>query len=368
MTTKKPARPSVARSKGAQVKKSAPQAGTCRVAAIQMASGPNVASNLAEAEQLIELAVEAGARLVVLPEFFCIMALKDADVVKAREAEGHGPIQTFLSRMAKKHKIWLVGGSLPLEASVANKVRNSCLVYDDRGKRIARYDKIHLFGLDLGNERYQEARLIEPGDKVVIINSPFGRIGLSICYDLRFPELYRAMPDVDIIVVPSAFTATTGRAHLATQIRPRASEHRAPGIPPAPGGNILGARTFRNPDPRARDREPRLRDRPGAGRLSFVGPRNPRRQHDRRPLGRGARPPDARVRRRHRQHQPRLPGQPQKEPARAAAPLHPVPADRSRSGRTPCGRQARTHQIILNPAGSGHRHEPHRRLCSHPDS
>jgi len=201
-----------------------------------------VASNLAEAEQLIELAVEAGARLVVLPEFFCIMALKDADVVKAREAEGHGPIQTFLSRMAKKHKIWLVGGSLPLEASVANKVRNSCLVYDDRGKRVARYDKIHLFGLDLGNERYQEAKLIEAGDKVVVINSPFGRIGLSICYDLRFPELYRAMPDVDLIVVPSAFTATTGRAHFETLIRARAIENLAYVIAPAQGGYHLSGR------------------------------------------------------------------------------------------------------------------------------
>ncbi|MDP2057232.1 MAG: nitrilase-related carbon-nitrogen hydrolase, partial [Thiobacillus sp.] len=204
MTTRKTSRSTVARPKGAQVKKSAPQAGTVRVAAIQMASGPNVPANLAEAEQLIELAVGAGARLVVLPEFFCIMGLKDADVVKAREAEGHGPIQTFLARMAKKHHIWLVGGSVPLEASAANKVRNSCLVCDERGKQVARYDKIHLFGLDLGNERYQEAKLIEPGDKAVVVNSPFGRIGLSVCYDLRFPELYRAMSDVDIIVVPSA--------------------------------------------------------------------------------------------------------------------------------------------------------------------
>jgi nitrilase len=242
MTTKKPARTSVARSKGAQVKKTAPQAGTARVAAIQMASGPNVPANLSEAEQLIELAVEAGARLVVLPEFFCLMALKDADVVKAREAEGHGPIQTFLSRVAKKHRIWLIGGSVPLEASVASKVRNSCLVYDDRGKRVARYDKIHLFGLDLGNERYQEAKLIEPGDKVVVINSPFGRIGLSVCYDLRFPELYRAMPDVDIIVVPSAFTATTGRAHFETLIRARAIENLAYVIAPAQGGYHLSGR------------------------------------------------------------------------------------------------------------------------------
>jgi len=247
MTTKKitkpiPAKSSVARSKGAQVKKPVVQVDAVRVAAIQMASGPNVSANLAEAEQLIELAVDAGARMVALPEFFCIMGLKDSEVVRAREAEGHGPIQNFLSRMAKKHRIWLIGGSVPLEAEAANRVRNSCLVYDDRGKQIARYDKIHLFGLDLGNEHYQEAKLIEPGDKVVIINSPFGRIGLSICYDLRFPELYRAMPDVDIIVVPSAFTATTGRAHFETLVRARAIENLAYVIAPAQGGYHLSGR------------------------------------------------------------------------------------------------------------------------------
>ncbi len=242
MTTKKPVKATIARSKGVMVNKSALQAGTVRVAAIQMASGPNVPANLAEAERLIELAVAGGARLIVLPEFFCIMGLKDADVVKAREPEGQGPIQAFLARMAKKHQVWVVGGSVPLEASVANKVRNSCLVYDERGKQVARYDKIHLFGLDLGNERYHEARLIEPGDKVVIINSPFGRIGLSICYDLRFPELYRAMPEVDIIVVPSAFTATTGRAHFETLIRARAIENLAYVIAPAQGGYHLSGR------------------------------------------------------------------------------------------------------------------------------
>src|SRR5512135_46026 len=242
MTTKKPAKTTVARSKGAQVKKPAPQAGTVRVAAIQMASGPNVSANLAEAERLIELAVEGGARMVVLPEFFCIMGMKDADVVKARETESGGPIQTFLSRTAKRHKIWLIGGSVPLQASVANKVRNSCLVYDERGKQVARYDKIHLFGLDLGTERYQEAKLIEPGDRVVVLNSPFGRIGLSICYDLRFPELYRAMPDVDLIVVPSAFTATTGRAHFETLVRARAIENLAYVVAAAQGGYHLSGR------------------------------------------------------------------------------------------------------------------------------
>ena len=242
MTTRKLTPLSSTLSRRAPIKKPAVQAGTTRVAAIQMASGPNVPANLDEAEQLIELAVEGGAKLVALPEFFAIMGMKDADVVKVREPEGNGPIQNFLSRMAKKHKVWLIGGSVPLEASVASKVRNACLVYDERGKQVARYDKIHLFGLDLGNERYQEAKLIEPGDTIVVINSPFGRIGLSICYDLRFPELYRAMPGVDIIVVPSAFTATTGRAHFETLIRARAIENLAYVIAPAQGGYHLSGR------------------------------------------------------------------------------------------------------------------------------
>jgi nitrilase len=240
--TKKTGKTSVARSKGAQVKKSAAQVGSVRVAAIQMASGPNVTANLAEAEQLIDLAVDAGAKLVVLPEFFPIMGIKDTDKIAVREQEGSGPIQRFLTRMAKKHAIWLVGGSIPLEASVPDKVRNSCLVYDERGKQVARYDKIHLFGLDLGNEHYQESETIEAGDTVVVVNSPFGRIGLSICYDLRFPELYRAMPGVDIIVVPSAFTATTGRAHFETLVRARAIENLAYVIAPAQGGYHLSGR------------------------------------------------------------------------------------------------------------------------------
>jgi predicted amidohydrolase len=241
-TTKKTSKTSVARSKGAQVKKSAVQVGAVRVAAIQMASGSNVAANLAEAQQLIELAVGAGAKLIALPEFFPIMGKKDGDVFAAREQEGSGPIQRFLSRMAKKHQIWLIGGSIPLEANSPTKVRSACLVYDERGKQVARYDKIHLFGMDLGNEHYQESKMIEPGNTVVVVNSPFGRIGLSICYDLRFPELFRAMPGVDIIVVPSAFTATTGRAHFETLIRARAIENLAYVIAPAQGGYHLSGR------------------------------------------------------------------------------------------------------------------------------
>lgn len=207
-----------------------------RIAGIQMASGPNVSSNLSEAERLIEIAVNQGAKLVALPEYFAIMGMKDTDKVAARETEGNGPIQRFLAKTAKKHQIWIIAGSVPLECGSKNKVRNSCLVYDDKGKQVARYDKIHLFGLDLGNEHYREEDTIEPGGEVVTLDTPFGKIGLSICYDLRFPELYRAMGPVDIIVVPAAFTETTGKAHWETLVRARAIENLAYVLAPAQGG------------------------------------------------------------------------------------------------------------------------------------
>ncbi|HXF65522.1 MAG TPA: carbon-nitrogen hydrolase family protein [Burkholderiales bacterium] len=203
---------------------------------MQMASGPRVEDNLEEAARLIEMAVEQGARLVALPEHFAIMGMSEHDKVKAREKQGRGPIQEFLSAAAKRHRIWLVGGSVPLEATVPDKVRNSCLVYDDSGRLAARYDKIHLFDFEMGRERYAESRTIEPGRKVVTVDSPCGRLGLSICYDLRFPELYRAMKEVDIILVPSAFTETTGRAHWETLIRARAIENLAYVLAPAQGG------------------------------------------------------------------------------------------------------------------------------------
>lgn len=226
------------KSRGKQAKtaknKTAPS--MTRIAAIQMASGPHVASNLSEAERLIEIAVNQGAKLVALPEYFAIMGLKDNDKVAAREKEGSGPIQRFLSKAAKKNQIWIIAGSVPLESGSKDKVRNSCLVYDDKGKQVARYDKIHLFGLDLGNEHYHEEATIEPGDEVVTLETPFGKIGLSICYDLRFPELYRAMGEVDIIVVPSAFTETTGKAHWEPLIRARAIENQAYVLAPAQGG------------------------------------------------------------------------------------------------------------------------------------
>lgn len=240
--TRKPCS-SFAKAKSRPVPKSDQDAGgVVRVAAIQMASGPNVPANLAEAARLIELAVAAGAKLVVLPENFALMGLKESDKVAQREAPGKGPIQKFLASQAKKHGIWLVGGSVPMECENARKVYQSCLVYDDKGKQVARYDKIHLFGLDLGNEHYREDTTIKAGDTVVVVDSPFGRIGLSICYDLRFPELYRAMGEVDIILVPAAFTATTGKAHFETLVRARAIENLAYVIAPGQGGYHLSGR------------------------------------------------------------------------------------------------------------------------------
>lgn len=217
-------------------------AGATRIAAVQMASGPRVESNLKEAAWLIEMAVEQGAKLVALPEYFGIMGMKDTDKVAVREVFGKGPIQEFLAGTARKHGIWIVGGSVPLVASSPKKVLNTSMVFDDQGKCVARYDKIHLFGFEMGEERYSEETTIEHGKKVVVIDTPFGRIGLSVCYDLRFPELYRAMGEVDLILVPSAFTETTGKAHWETLIRARAIENLAYVLAPAQGGYHLNGR------------------------------------------------------------------------------------------------------------------------------
>jgi deaminated glutathione amidase len=198
-----------------------------RIAALQMTSGPHVSANLAEAEALIAIAAGAGAKLAVLPEYFAMLGLRDTDKIAISEREGDGPIQDFLARMARRHGIWLVGGSVPMACEVPGKVFNSSLVFNADGQLVARYDKIHLFGFQSGNERYQEANTIVAGRDVVVVDSPIGRIGLSICYDLRFPELYRQMQAVDLILVPAAFTATTGRAHWEPLLRARAIENLA---------------------------------------------------------------------------------------------------------------------------------------------
>jgi len=213
-----------------------------RVGLVQMVSTPSVAENLDAAGKLVARAAGKGAKLVALPEYFCILGMHDADKVAAREKDGAGPIQEFLSATAKKHGVWLVGGSVPLECQDPGKVRNSCLVYDPGGRRVARYDKIHLFGLALDGERFDEAKTIEAGTAPCAIDSPFGRIALSVCYDVRFPELYRALAPMDLILVPSAFTATTGEAHWETLLRARAIENLAWVLAPAQGGRHANGR------------------------------------------------------------------------------------------------------------------------------
>lgn len=207
-----------------------------RVAAVQMVSAPDVAASLEQARALIDEAAALGAALVVLPEHFALMGRAETDKVDAGERDGAGPIQDFLAESARRAGLWLVGGSIPLRSPVPGKVYNSCLVYAADGERVGRYDKIHLFGLDLGGERFTESRTIVPGTAVTALATPFGRIGLSICYDVRFPELYRAMGPVDLILVPSAFTVTTGRAHWEPLLRARAIENLAYVVAPAQGG------------------------------------------------------------------------------------------------------------------------------------
>jgi len=217
-----------------------------RVAAIQMASGPNVNANLLEAGRLIAQAVDEGAKLIVLPENFAIMGKSDRDKVAVREAEGEGPIQEFLSLQAKKHGVWIVGGTLPMEAKTENKVLAACLVYNDQGERVARYDKIHLFDVSLkdGAEKYTESETIEHGEELVVVDTPFGKMGLAICYDLRFPELFRKMLDqgVELFVLPAAFTAITGKAHWEVLVRARAIENLCYVIAAAQGGYHVNGR------------------------------------------------------------------------------------------------------------------------------
>lgn len=210
------------------------------VAALQMVSGTSVSSNLAVAGQLLERAAAQGAELAVLPEYFCVMGRKDTDKLEVQEAAGSGPIQDFLARSARELGLWVVGGTVPLRASDSHHVRNSSLVYAPSGQCVARYDKIHLFRFDNGLERYDESRVIECGAEPVTFELPSVdghsyRVGLSICYDLRFPELYRAMK-ADVLLVPSAFTRTTGQAHWEALLRARAIENLAYVVAAAQGG------------------------------------------------------------------------------------------------------------------------------------
>ncbi|TJZ75672.1 carbon-nitrogen hydrolase family protein [Chitiniphilus eburneus] len=213
-------------------------------AAIQMVSTPDVVGNLKTAERLIAQAAASGAQLLVLPEYFAIMGQRDSDKLAVKEAFGGGPIQDFLAAQAARHQVWLVGGTIPLVGDDAIRVRNACLAYDPHGRCVARYDKIHLFGFDNGEERYAEADTIEPGGEVTVFDTPFGRVGLAVCYDLRFPELFRREA-VDVWVLPAAFTATTGRAHWEVLLRARAIENQCFVVAAAQGGlHVTGRETF----------------------------------------------------------------------------------------------------------------------------
>ncbi len=200
-------------------------------AAVQMTSGPDVAQNLVAAGSLVEAAAGAGAAVVLLPENFNFIGRRDADKRAVAEAYGAGPTQDFLAAAARRHGIWIIGGTQPLKSEAADgRVTNTALVYDPSGRCVARYDKIHLFDVDVPGkpgETYRESANVAPGRDVVLVDTPAGRVGLSVCYDMRFPELYRRLSaaGAEILVMPAAFTVPTGRAHWETLLRARAVEN-----------------------------------------------------------------------------------------------------------------------------------------------
>lgn len=220
-----------------------------KAACIQLASGSNVNANLLEAQRLIEHATREGARLVVLPENFAYMGARCQDMLTISEKDNDGPIQHFLSQISQKLGIWLVGGTIPITTESEQKLRAACLLYNDKGQRVVRYDKMHLFDVNLveSDEQYAESETIEPGDDLCVVDTPFGKLGLSVCYDLRFPEMYRAMLDqgMELLVLPAAFTAMTGAAHWDALLRARAIENLSFVLAAAQGGfHISGRKTW----------------------------------------------------------------------------------------------------------------------------
>lgn len=216
-----------------------------KIAAVQMVSTPLVEENFAAARRLVADAARQGARLVLLPEYWPIMGMKESDKVAHAENLDAGPIQKCMAEMARENGVWLIGGTLPMAAPEADKVLNTTMVYDPQGEHVVHYDKIHLFSFTKGEESYDEARTIVHGTKVGTFEAPFGKVGLSVCYDLRFPELYRAMGDCTVIVVPAAFTYTTGRAHWEILLRARAIENQCYVLAAAQGGqHPNGRRTW----------------------------------------------------------------------------------------------------------------------------
>ncbi len=216
-----------------------------KIAAVQLISRPELAPNIESVQRLVAEAVKQGAEMVVLPEYWGIMGHSDKDKVALREELGSGPMQECMINLAREHKIWLVGGTVPLATSDANKVWNSTLVYNPQGELVTRYDKIHLFGFTQGKEAYNESNTILHGAQVTSFDAPFGKVGLSICYDLRFPELFRAMTPCSLLLVPAAFTHTTGQAHWEILLRARAIENQCYVLAAAQGGqHENGRRTW----------------------------------------------------------------------------------------------------------------------------
>ena len=218
---------------------------TFTAAAVQMVSGDDLAANLARAEALVAEAAGRGAQLVALPEYFYLMPADEQARLSITEPFGAGPLQQRMAALAARHGIWLLAGTLPLQGSQPQRFCNSSLLYSPQGQCAARYDKIHLFGFDDGNERYAEADTMQPGSEVTSADTPWGSLRLSVCYDLRFPELYRHGPVPAIITAPAAFTHTTGQAHWELLLRSRAVENLAFVIAPGQGGvHPGGKRTF----------------------------------------------------------------------------------------------------------------------------
>jgi deaminated glutathione amidase len=216
------------------------------VAAIQMTSSHVVADNLAAAGRLLREAKDRGAAIACLPENFSFIGLKDADKLEVAEVDGAGPVQEFLSKTARALKLWILGGSTPIKGDTPRRVANSSLLYDEAGKRVARYDKIHLFDVTVPgrNESYLESKHVMPGDSVVVADTPVGRLGLSVCYDMRFPELYRALVSqgAEWLAMPAAFTVPTGQAHWETLLRARAIENLCYVVAPAQSGRHSSGR------------------------------------------------------------------------------------------------------------------------------
>lgn len=222
-----------------------------KAAVIQLASGPKVEGNLEETRRLIQASVESGAQMVVLPENFAFMGNEETDKLAIAEPPDQGPIQRFISQMAREHAVWIIAGTIPVRTASRDRVYARCLVYDDRGEKVTHYDKVHLFDVRLteSNETYLESQTITAGKAPVWFDSPFGRIGLAVCYDLRFPEMFRALisHNIDILAIPSAFTATTGKAHWDVLLRARAIENLAYVLAANQGGfHVSGRETYGN--------------------------------------------------------------------------------------------------------------------------